>query len=88
MNFEGRVALITGGTAEDRRSNRTPHLRHGSENRLVSRDESDRRRIEYELLRNGAEGVFLKADLSHPDEAWRIVRQQCRLNRERCSLMC
>ena len=40
---------------------------------FVGRNENDGRRIEEELLRKGAEVAFIKADLSHPDEARRIV---------------
>jgi A-factor type gamma-butyrolactone 1'-reductase (1S-forming) len=73
MNFEGRVALITGGTAGIGEATVRRVARLGAKTVFVGRDEDDGRRIEYELLRGGAEAVFLKADVGHPDEVRRIV---------------
>ncbi len=73
MNFEDRVALITGGTAGIGEAT----VRHiaglGAGIVFVGRDEEDGRRIESELVRDGARVVFLKADLSLPDQVRRIV---------------
>lgn len=73
MNFEGKVALISGGTAGigEITARRVASL--GAKTVLVGRDENDGQRIVSEILDGGAEAVFLKADLSHPDEARRIV---------------
>jgi NAD(P)-dependent dehydrogenase (short-subunit alcohol dehydrogenase family) len=73
MTFEDKVALITGGTAGigEATVRRLAGLR--AKTVFVGRDENDGRRIESELLRNGAEAVFLKADLSRPDEVRRII---------------
>jgi NAD(P)-dependent dehydrogenase (short-subunit alcohol dehydrogenase family) len=73
MNFEGKVALITGGTAGIGEVTVRHIARLGARTVFVGRDEHDGRRIEYELRRDGAEVVFLKADLSRPEEARRIV---------------
>jgi A-factor type gamma-butyrolactone 1'-reductase (1S-forming) len=73
MNFEGRVALITGGIAGIGEAT----VRHiaglGAGIVFVGRHEEDGRRIESELVRDGARAVFLKADLSLPDQVRRIV---------------
>ena len=73
MNFEGKVALITGGTAGigEAAVRRVASLGGGTV--FVGRDEEDGRRIESQLLDEGAAAVFLKADLSQPDEVRRIV---------------
>jgi NAD(P)-dependent dehydrogenase (short-subunit alcohol dehydrogenase family) len=73
VNFEGKVALISGGTAGigEITARRVASL--GAKTVLVGRDENDGQRIVSEILDGGAEAVFLKADLSHPDEARRIV---------------
>jgi A-factor type gamma-butyrolactone 1'-reductase (1S-forming) len=73
MNFEGRVALITGGTAGIGEATVRRLASLGAKTVFVGRDENDGRRIESELLRNGAEALFLKADVSHPDEVRRII---------------
>lgn len=73
MNFEGRVALITGGTAGIGEATVRHMAGLGARTVFVGRDENDGRRIESELLRDGAEAVFFKADLSHSDEVRRIV---------------
>lgn len=73
MNFEGRVVLITGGTAGIGEAAVRHIANLGAKTVFVGRDENDGRRIESELLREGAEAVFFKADLSHPDEVRRIV---------------
>jgi NAD(P)-dependent dehydrogenase (short-subunit alcohol dehydrogenase family) len=73
MNFEGRVALVTGGTAGIGEATVRRVATLGARTVFVGRDENDGRRIEYELLHDGAEAVFFKADLSHPDEVRRIV---------------
>jgi NAD(P)-dependent dehydrogenase (short-subunit alcohol dehydrogenase family) len=73
MNFEGRVALITGGTAGIGEATVRRIASLGAKTVFVGRDEDAGRRIEGELLRDGAETVFFKADLSHPDEVRRIV---------------
>lgn len=73
MNFEGRVALITGGTAGIGEATVRRVAAMGTRTVFVGRDEDDGRRIEAELARDGAEAIFFKADLSHPDEVRRIV---------------
>ncbi len=73
MTFEDRVALITGGTAGIGEATVRRLASLGAKTVFVGRDENDGRRIESELLRDGAEAVFLKADVSHPDEVRRIV---------------
>jgi len=73
MNFEGKVALITGGTAGIGEATVRRIARLGAGVVFVGRDGDDGRRIESELLNEGAAAVFLKADLSQPDEVRRIV---------------
>jgi len=73
VNFEGKVALITGGTAGIGKATVRRVASLGARTVLVGRDENDGRRIESEILGEGAEAVFLRADLSRPDEVRRIV---------------
>ena len=73
MNFEGRVALITGGTAGigEPTARRVASL--GARTVIVGRDEDDGLRIQRELCRDGAEVDFFRADLSKPDEVRSVV---------------
>jgi A-factor type gamma-butyrolactone 1'-reductase (1S-forming) len=73
VNFEGKVALITGGTAGIGEATVRRVASLGARTVLVGRDENNGRRIESEILGDGAEAVFLKADLSRTDEVRRIV---------------
>jgi A-factor type gamma-butyrolactone 1'-reductase (1S-forming) len=73
MNFDGKVALITGGTAGIGEATVRRVAGLGARTVFVGRDEEDGRRIESELLRDGAEAIFYKADLGQPDEVRRIV---------------
>jgi NAD(P)-dependent dehydrogenase (short-subunit alcohol dehydrogenase family) len=73
MNFEGKVALITGGTAGIGEATVRRLASLGARTVFVGRDVNDGRRIESELLLDGAEAAFFKADLSHPDEVRKIV---------------
>ena len=73
MRFDGKVALITGGTAGIGEATVRRLALLGTKTLFVGRNESAGRRIEDELRRDGAEVVFFKADLSHPDEVRRIV---------------
>lgn len=73
MNFEGRVALITGGTAGIGEATVRRVASLGARTVFIGRDGNNGRQIESELLRIGAEAVFLKADVSRPDEVRRIV---------------
>lgn len=73
MRFDGKVALITGGTSGigEATVRRVAHL--GAKTLFVGRNEESGLRIERELVRNGAEAVFFKADLGRPEEVRRIV---------------
>jgi NAD(P)-dependent dehydrogenase (short-subunit alcohol dehydrogenase family) len=73
MRFDGKVALITGGTAGIGEATVRRLAILGAKTLFVGRNESAGRRIEDELRRDGAEAVFFKADLSGPDEVRRIV---------------
>ena len=73
MNFEGKVALVTGGTSGIGEATVRRVASLGARAVLVGRDENNGRRIESEILGDGGEAVFLKADLSRPDEVRRIV---------------
>jgi NAD(P)-dependent dehydrogenase (short-subunit alcohol dehydrogenase family) len=73
MRFDGKVALITGGTAGIGEATVRRVALLGTKTLFVGRNESSGRRIEDELRRDGAEAVFFKADLSHSDEVRRIV---------------
>jgi NAD(P)-dependent dehydrogenase (short-subunit alcohol dehydrogenase family) len=73
MNFEGRVALITGGTAGIGEATVRRVASLGARTVFIGRDGNNGQQIESELLHDGAEAVFLKADVSHPDEVRRIV---------------
>lgn len=75
MNFEGKVALITGGTAGIGETTARRVASLGAKTVLVGRNEDDGQRIVSEILDDGAEAVFLKADLSRPDEVRRIVSE-------------
>jgi NAD(P)-dependent dehydrogenase (short-subunit alcohol dehydrogenase family) len=73
MRFDGKVALITGGTAGIGEATVRRLALLGAKTLFVGRNESAGHRIEDELGRDGAEAVFFKADLSRPDEVRRIV---------------
>ena len=73
MNFEGKVALVTGGTSGIGEATVRRVASLGARAVLVGRDENNGRRIESEIRGDGAKAVFLKADLSRPDEVRRIV---------------
>jgi A-factor type gamma-butyrolactone 1'-reductase (1S-forming) len=73
VNFEGKVALITGGTAGIGEATARRVASLGAKTVLVGRNEDDGQRIVSEILGDGAEAVFLKADLSRPYESRRIV---------------
>lgn len=66
MNFEGKVALITGGTAGIGEATVRRVANLGARVVFVGRDESEGEHILRELTRDGAEAAFLKADLSRP----------------------
>jgi NAD(P)-dependent dehydrogenase (short-subunit alcohol dehydrogenase family) len=73
MNFENRVALITGGTAGIGEATVRHVASLGARTVFVGRNEKDGLRIERELALEGHEAVFLKADLSRPAEVRKIV---------------
>ena len=73
VNFEGKVALVTGGTSGIGEATVRRVASLGARAVLVGRDENNGRRIESEIRGDGAKAVFLKADLSRPDEVRRIV---------------
>jgi len=75
MRFEGRVALITGGTAGIGEATVRRIASLGARTAFVGRDENDGRHIEGELLHRGVEAAFIKADLSKPDEVRKAVAE-------------
>jgi NAD(P)-dependent dehydrogenase (short-subunit alcohol dehydrogenase family) len=73
MNFEGKVALITGGTAGIGEATVRRVARLGARVVFADRNQGEGEHLLRELNKDGAEAAFLKADLSHPDEIRRIV---------------
>ena len=73
MRFEGKVALITGGTAGIGEATVHRIASLGAGVAFVGRDGADGCRIEEELLCEGAQAAFIQADLSKPDEVRRVV---------------
>jgi A-factor type gamma-butyrolactone 1'-reductase (1S-forming) len=73
MKFEGKVALITGGTGGIGEATVRRIASLGARTAFVGRDENDGVRIEKQLLHHGAETVFIRADLGKPDEVRRVV---------------
>jgi NAD(P)-dependent dehydrogenase (short-subunit alcohol dehydrogenase family) len=73
MRLEGKVALITGGTAGIGEATVRRIASLGARTAFVGRNEIYGRRIEGELLDHGAEAAFIKADLSKPEEVRRVV---------------
>jgi len=73
LTFEGRVALITGGTAGIGEATARRVASLGARTVIVGRDEDDGLRIQRELCRDGAEVDFFRADLSKPDEVRSVV---------------
>ena len=74
MRFDGKVALVTGGTAGIGEAVVRRLASLGSKTVFVGRNEHNGRRIEARLLQDGAETAFIPADLSDPDEVRRIIR--------------
>ena len=73
MRFEGKVALITGGTAGIGEAAVRRIAVLGARVAFVGRDKADGHRIEEEILCEGAEAAFIRADLSKSDEVRRAV---------------
>jgi NAD(P)-dependent dehydrogenase (short-subunit alcohol dehydrogenase family) len=73
MRFEGKVALITGGTAGIGEATVRRMAQLGSSTVFVGRNENKGRSIENELRHEGTEVRFIKADLSQPDDVRKIV---------------
>lgn len=73
MNFDGRVALIRGGTAGIGEATVRRVASFGAKTVFVGRNRRKGERIERELVRYGAEAVFFEADISSPADARRIV---------------
>jgi NAD(P)-dependent dehydrogenase (short-subunit alcohol dehydrogenase family) len=73
MNFEGKVALITGGTAGIGEATVRRVAKLGARVVFAGRNQGEGEHLLRELNKDGAEAAFLKADLSHPDEIRRIV---------------
>jgi NAD(P)-dependent dehydrogenase (short-subunit alcohol dehydrogenase family) len=73
MNFDGRVAIITGGTAGIGEATVRRMAGLGARVVIVGRDQYRGESRERDLLRRGSDVVFLKADVARPEEARRIV---------------
>lgn len=73
MDLTGKVALITGGTAGIGEAAVHRISRAGAKVVFVGRDEQNGRLIESELKDEGRDALFLRADLSVPNEVRQIV---------------
>jgi short-subunit dehydrogenase involved in D-alanine esterification of teichoic acids len=69
MNLDGRVAIITGGTAGIGEATVRRMAGLGARVVIVGRDQRRGESLERDLLRQGSEVVFLKADVARPEEA-------------------
>lgn len=73
MDLTGSVALITGGTAGIGEATVHRISRTGAKVVFVGRDEENGRLIESELKDEGRDAIFLRADLSVPEEVRQVV---------------
>jgi NAD(P)-dependent dehydrogenase (short-subunit alcohol dehydrogenase family) len=79
MDFTGKVALITGGTAGIGEATVHRISRTGASVVFVGRDEENGRLIESELNDEGRDAFFLRADLSVPEEVHQVVSESMRV---------
>jgi NAD(P)-dependent dehydrogenase (short-subunit alcohol dehydrogenase family) len=79
MDFTGKVALITGGTAGIGEATVYRISRTGASVVFVGRDEENGRLIESELNDEGRDAFFLRADLSVPEEVRQVIPESMRV---------
>jgi NAD(P)-dependent dehydrogenase (short-subunit alcohol dehydrogenase family) len=73
MRFEGKVALITGGTAGIGSATAVKFAKEGAKVAITGRNEERGKQVADEVTAAGAEGLFIRADVRFAAECRRAV---------------
>lgn len=73
--FEGKAAIVTGGTSGIGRSTCIAFAREGARVTVVGRNEERGHNVVTECRQVGGEGLFVRADVSMAEDAHKVVQQ-------------
>src|SRR5438045_2711864 len=75
MQLADRVALVTGGGSGIGRAAAVLMAKEGARAGVLSRDREELQQVVEEIEHNGGEAMLIVADVSHPDDMQRAVKE-------------
>jgi NAD(P)-dependent dehydrogenase (short-subunit alcohol dehydrogenase family) len=71
----GKVALITGGNSGTGRATALAFARHAAKVVIAARRAEQGEEVVHEISVNGGEGIFIRADMSKPDDVESLIHK-------------
>ncbi len=75
MNFQGKVALVTGGSSGIGRATAIAFAKYGARVIIAARREDRSQDLVTQICNSGGDAYFLKTDMANPDQIRSLVEQ-------------
>jgi NAD(P)-dependent dehydrogenase (short-subunit alcohol dehydrogenase family) len=75
MNFQGKVALVTGGSSGIGRATAIAFAKYGAKVIIAARREDRSQDVVTQICNSGGDAYFLKTDMANPDQIRSLVEQ-------------
>jgi NAD(P)-dependent dehydrogenase (short-subunit alcohol dehydrogenase family) len=75
MNFDNKVALVTGGSSGMGRAAALAFAKYGAKVIIAARREDKGQDVATQICNSGGDAYFIKADMAHPHEIQSLIEK-------------